>query len=344
MISQQTDLQMVDYRNILLKALKIEFKYFCVDCFRLNQIKGIFSKFGFTVNHESTVSTETRRELVDELYNSGDWQNEDTVQNFLKLLKYVLELDYVSPESKSLLLSFCEELGFVVEDNKITCLGSFSGEDLFTYQFPAGMPFGILKPDFSITAERGRQTLKYALQDGNGLLKGKVYPNFSFRMLQAFYGLDNSTNEAFKRALIDMNQTPKEKDFFIAYAKRFDMANKEVPVLIPQAWIQWHSQPKRNLRSIAGTHKDELYRVDFVAFWNSKRYVILVDDIGHYAVKMKSIWRADEESYSKRLKEDRKLSTENWQVFRVSNWELQDKEKIPDILEDLRKFIGFQEA
>jgi len=29
---------------------------------------------------------------------------------------------------------------------------------------------------------------------------------------------------------------------------------------------------------------------------------------------------------------------------RASNWELREKEKIPDILEDLRKFIGFQEA
>lgn len=343
MISQQTDLQMVDYRNVLLKALKVEFKYFCADHFRLNQIKGIFSKFGFTVNHESTVSTETRRELVDELYNSGDWQNEDTVQNFLKLLKYVLELDYVSPESKSLLSSFCEELGFVVEDNKITCIGSFSGEDLFTYQFPAGMPFGKRKPDFSITAEKGRQTLKYALQDGRELLKGKVYPNFSFRMLEAFYGLDNSTNRVLKKALIDMNQTECEKEFFIKYAQRFDMASKNVPVLVPQAWIQWHSQPKRNLRSV-GTYTDDIYRVDFVAFWNSKRYAILVDDISHYGVKEKSIWRADEESYSKRLKEDRKLSTENWQVFRVSNWELRDQEKIPGILEDLRKFIGFQEA
>ena len=72
--------------------------------------------------------------------------------------------------------------------------------------------------------------------------------------------------------------------------------------------------------------------------------MILVDDISHYAVKPQSIWLAHEESYSKRLKEDRKLSRENWQVFRVSNWELRDQEKIPGILEDLRKFIGFQES
>jgi hypothetical protein len=71
MISQQTDLQMVENPNVLLKALKIQFKYFCVDNFSLPKIKSIFSSFGFTVNQESTVSTETRRGLVDELYNSG---------------------------------------------------------------------------------------------------------------------------------------------------------------------------------------------------------------------------------------------------------------------------------
>jgi len=344
MISQKKDLQMVDNPNVLLKALKIQFKYFCVDYLSLNQIKGIFSSFGFTVNHESTVSTGTRRGLVDELYDSVDWSNVDTVQNFFKLLEYVIQLHDLSDELKSLISSFCEELGFVVEDNKITYIGSFFGEDLFAYQFPAGMPFGILKPDFSITAERERQTLKYELQDGLGLLKEKVYSNFSFRMLEAFYGLDNSTNLVLKNALVEMNQTEYEKTFFLEYARRFGMANKDVPVLIPQAWIQWHSQPKRNLRSIGGTHGDELYRVDFVAFWNSKRYVILVDDISHYAVKQQSIWRADEQSYSKRLKEDRKLRRENWQVFRVSNWELRDEEKIPGILEDLRKFIGFQES
>jgi hypothetical protein len=344
MISQKKDLQMVDNPNVLLKALKIQFKYFCVDYLSLNQIKGIFSSFGFTVNHESTVSTGTRRGLVDELYDSVDWSNVDTVQNFFKLLEYVLQLHDLSDELKSLISFFCEELGFVVEDNKITYIGSFFGEDLFAYQFPAGMPFGILKPDFSITAEKERQTLKYELQDGLGLLKEKVYPNFSFRMLEAFYDLDHSTNLVLKNALVEMNQTEYEKTFFLEYARIFGMANKDVPVLIPQAWIQWHSQPKRNLRSIGGTHGDELYRVDFVAFWNSKRYVILVDDISHYAVKQQSIWRADEQSYSKRLKEDRKLSTENWQVFRVSNWELRDKEKIPGILEDLRKFIGFQES
>lgn len=79
-----------------------------------------------------------------------------------------------------------------------------------------------------------------------------------------------------------------------------------------------------------------------MAFWNNKRYVILVDDISHYAVKNdESSWDASEENYSKRLKEDRKLRKEGWQVFRVSNWELRDDSRVEEILQDLREFIGF---
>ncbi len=75
----------------------------------------------------------------------------------------MLKLHYLSDELNSIISSFCEERGFVVEDNQITYIGSVFGEYLIAYQIPEGMPFGILKPDFSITAERERQTLKYEL-------------------------------------------------------------------------------------------------------------------------------------------------------------------------------------
>ncbi|MBE9031903.1 hypothetical protein IQ266_19390 [filamentous cyanobacterium LEGE 11480] len=90
-----------------------------------------------------------------------------------------------------------------------------------------------------------------------------------------------------------------------------------------------------------------MYRVDFAAFWKDKRYVVLVDDISHYADIVTrddklSRWDASEEKYSKRLKEDRKLRKENWHVFRVSNWELkQDEEIVQAILQDLRDFLDF---
>jgi hypothetical protein len=115
-----------------------------------------------------------------------------------------------------------------------------------------------------------------------------------------------------------------------------------VPALVPQAWTQWHSSPKRDLREIDSRHSDELYRIDFVAFWDNKRYAILVDDIGHYAHKYGERWMANEESYSKRLKEDRKLRKEQWQVFRVSNWEIRSGSGVPEILNDLQEFIGFE--
>jgi hypothetical protein len=81
--------------------------------------------------------------------------------------------------------------------------------------------------------------------------------------------------------------------------------------------------------------------VDFIAFWEYKRFAILIDDIGHYGIKNSNgVFIADEEQYSKRLKEDRKLRKDKWEVFRISNWEIR-KELLDEILDDLREFIGF---
>jgi hypothetical protein len=87
--------------------------------------------------------------------------------------------------------------------------------------------------------------------------------------------------------------------------------------------------------------KNDLYRVDFVTFWNNKRYAILVDDISHYGKKGTQNWIADEEAYSNRLKEDRKLRKEKWEVFRVSNWKIRTPTLLPEILSDLKDFIDF---
>ena len=331
---------MSEITTALLNALKIQFREFCTNNFTLKQIKSLFSSAGFHLEDESS-SGETRFGLVEAFYRSTDWNDEKSIEKFLKTIEYTLQLHYLTDETKNYLRNLCRESGFEIEDNKIIYKDKISPSNLFNYQFPAGLPFGKEKPNFSITASKGGQDLKYELQEGLGLLEGTVYPNFSFKMLEALYGLTPSTNKTLKSALINMNQSESENKFFIEYAKRFDMANNDIPVLIPQAWIQWHSQSKKNLRSVSSTHADEIYRVDFVAFWNNKRYVILVDDISHYAIKNGSKWDADQESYSKRLKEDRKLRKEDWQVFRVSNWELRDDEKVQVVLEDLREFFKF---
>ncbi len=329
---------MLDPKTALLKFLKIQFREFCAKHLVLKQIKIIFKSAGFTEGYDFDG---TRRILVDALYESENLEDENKIKKLLKTLEYTLQLYHLSDQQKDELHTLCRESGLEVEDNRVIFKDLGFHKDSFTQQFPAGLPFGVPKPNFSITAIGGTQTLKYVIESGLGLLTGKIYPDFSFKMLEALYGLNESTNLALKKSLVNMNQSQYEKDFLIAYAQKFDIANRDIPVLIPQAWIQWHSQSKKNLRSISSSHADELYRVDFVAFWNNKRYVILVDDISHYAVKKYSKWDADEESYAKRLKEDRKLRKENWQVFRVSNWELRDDDQTQGILEDLREFIGF---
>ncbi|NQZ62132.1 MAG: hypothetical protein HRT59_08345 [Crocosphaera sp.] len=324
-----------------LNLIKVEFREFCVDNFVLRQIDDIFVNAGFTLPEENFLSDGTRRGLVEAYYNHANWEIQETVQNFLKVIEYTLQLFKLEEDSKNYLRNLCIKNGFKIKDGKIIREDLIVRENLFDEQFPAGLPFGVPKPDFSITAKNGSQQLNFELQSGLGLLKGEVYPNFSWNSLQSLYHLTNSTDETLRTSLVEMNQTKYEKQFFRQYANILNMKYNNIPVLIPQAWIQWHSKSRKNLRSISSSHSHDIYRVDFVAFWNNKRFVILVDDISHYAIKKHSNWYADEESYAKRLKEDRKLRKENWHVFRVSNWELKDDEKIKNILKDLREFVDF---
>jgi len=208
-------------------------------------------------------------------------------------------------------------------------------------QFPAGLPFGVPKPDFAITSDGGGQSLKFELKSGIGIIWKNVYPDYDFASFQRAYGISSETNSALKKALVAMNQTECEKTFFIAYAKNFDMASSKVPLLIPQAWIRWHSLSKSNLIIRNSSQAKDVWRLDFVAFWRNQRFAILIDDIGHYALKRDNLWIADEASYSRRLDEDRKLLIEGWHVYRVSNWEIKDENKLTEVLLNLQKVIGF---
>lgn len=230
-----------------------------------------------------------------------------------------------------------------------------NGQDLFKFQFPIGLPFGYNKdnpkPHMNVNPNSESQIVEFQLQTGMSILKEDIYPNFTFNDLCKKVNLSSlGLNEIkdWAKALVYMSQTDYEKIFLIKYAKTFEVRKKAVPILIPQAWIRWNSMSKSDLRQIGSTYADELYRIDFVAFWSNKRYAITLDDISHYGKKItegeKITWLANEEEYSKRLKEDRTLKAAGWEVFRISNWELKQIDNntiINEIFSDLREFIGF---
>lgn len=331
--------------NEMSPVLKTDFREFCSNNLVLRQIDDLFELAGIKqgeLDSNRNISGQ-RRQRVEEFYSNLDFSKESDIAKFLQVIEFVLLQTYISEDNKIELRNICTNHGLEVVGNKIIKISNVqeSKEDLFKMQFPVGLPFGLSKPNFSIKAEKGGQSVKFELNSGNGIIWDNVYPDFSFNSFQVACGIQPSTNLALKKSLLSMNQTDNEKVFFQTYAKHFNMADSHVPMLVPQAWIQWHSKVKRNLRSFDSSHADELYRVDFVAFWNNQRYAILIDDISHYAKKEDKYWLANEEAYSKRLKEDRKLQTENWRVFRVSNWELRDPNKHKEILLDLQIFIGF---
>ncbi len=218
---------------------------------------------------------------------------------------------------------------------------SQSSNDLFKQQFPAGLPFGIKKPRFAVVPEKGSQKVNFEDELTTGIIRENVYPKLSYQSLIECLKKTPIASSNLKETLIKMSQTDSEKQFFRFYTDNYNMWTREIPVLIPQAWIQWHSDTKNELRNRNFSYADNLYRVDFVAFWNNKRFAILIDDISHYAKRNYSYWNADEEKYSMRLKEDRKLRKEGWEVFRISNWEIRNEQFMREILADFLEYIDF---
>ncbi len=153
-------------------------------------------------------------------------------------------------------------------------------------------------------------------------------------------------------ALIDPH-APGERAFWDAYFAMLSSAQMGytenrwdapdwIPALIPQVWDQWHSETVQDLRKWGSPYASQPQRIDFAVFWNCKRQAVLIDGIQHYAVKRGGRWDASEEEYSKRLAEDRFFRANDWEVFRVSNWELREPSRIARIMEEFEKHTGFQ--
>lgn len=330
--------------DYITPELRLEFREFCVDLY-LRQIDDIFRMAHIAIGSippDRNVNGD-RRTRVEEYYSTIDWSNRDDTEKFLVAIGLTLSQSYLPDERKTYIKQLCEKSGLRIEGHKVLLCdeAATTEKNLFRKQFPAGLPFGKIKPAFSIKATNGAQSLSFEKQSGIDILEGDIYPNLTFTLFQHTRGIDRSTNLELKHSLLAMNQTDCEVRFFRRYANLFNMATSEVPMLVPQAWIQWHSSTKRNLREAKSSHADELYRVDFVAFWGNQRYAILVDDISHFAKKVHEKWEANEEAYAKRLKEDRKLQANGWNVFRASNWEIRDESRLDEILLDLRVFVGF---
>lgn len=319
---------MLDNKAIL-EALKTNLADWCKSYLSMATIIEIFPKHDFKIDE----SLRTKKDLIHSAYNSANWSQPTTIQNFITVIEHILQLHYISDAGKNELRNMCLKGGLAVNDWRIDTNG-----DLFKKQFPVGLPFGTKKPSFAITALQGSQSLEFEISSGMGMIRDGVYPKFTFLNFQSYLGITTDTNEALRKALSKMPQTQCEKDFLVGYAKRFKMTTEEVPLLIPQAWIQWHSSTKKERQKSASD--TDMHRVDFVAFWNNQRYIILIDDIGHYAEQQNTKWIANEKKYTQRLQEDRWLQNQGWHVFRVSNWEIKNN-KTEDVLQDLRLFIGF---
>ncbi|MBD2415791.1 hypothetical protein H6H01_34785 [Nostoc calcicola FACHB-3891] len=328
--------------NPILISLKIYLERFCCDCFTKRQIDIIFSGGGFT--RDESINFEYKRDLINQYYKSVDWESPVIISKLNQVIETILHSIDLSDDGKNNFRKTLSDIGFKFDGNRVISQPIIPNNSLFVSQFPVGLPFGKPKPEFAVQIDKGSQKLKFEWKNGIGIIDFNVYPDLTYQKLAQNFNLHlGTTDGSLRRALKDMNQTEYETKFFLDYANKFKMANQNIPVLIPQAWIQWHSQSKKYLNSTSSLNINDIYRVDFVAFWKNKRFAIFIDDISHYATRKhnQETWLASEDEYSKNIQQDRKLIKEGWFVIRFSNWEIKQKELIDKAMIDLQEIIVF---
>lgn len=244
-------LQKQEILEIGFNALKTEIVEFCSYLY-IRQIDNIFKQAGFS----EVDSDQTKRGTFYNYYNSVNWNECSTIAKFLKVVENLLLLQDISEESKQNIRNICDKCGFKVSNGHH--INNQFIPDLFVYQFPAGLPYGKNKPNFYIKAQNGKQKLSFELEGETRIVKKDVYPDFGYKKFSESNGFNPETDGIFRQSLANMNQSQCERAFFIAYARKLNMVDRNIPVLIPQAWIQWHSLTKKNLRSNSSLYPDDL--------------------------------------------------------------------------------------
>jgi hypothetical protein len=110
-----------------------------------------------------------------------------------KILEEYMEVD-ADDEGRAKMAEILARYDFAYQQGGVIVTLAETTGDLFEKQFPAGLPFGVPKPNFAITALDGQQSLKFELGSGIGIIWRDVYPSFDFRMFEESCGITSSTN------------------------------------------------------------------------------------------------------------------------------------------------------
>ncbi|MBD2653890.1 hypothetical protein H6G45_10395 [Synechocystis sp. FACHB-383] len=200
-------------------GLRIEFREICCTKLVLRQINDVFQGAGIQpsqIRRNSNINGE-RRSRIEEYYASIDWSNVVDVEKFLKVIELALSLSYFDENGKENIQNICTKEGLIVDEYRVKLLKPDNQDkkyNLFKRQFPAGLPFGKDKPHVRIFSDDGFQKIEYEMNNKTMIIQSKheIYPNFSYKNLQAIYNLDAHTDESLRRFLLEI-QTEKEAIF-----------------------------------------------------------------------------------------------------------------------------------
>ena len=143
----------------------------------------------------------------------------------------------------------------------------------------------------------------------------------------------------FIEKMIELTGSLFERKFFQDYVNlcginECPLVFRDCPALIPQFWVNWLHYNFRD-KNRAKRARKEPFRVDFVLKDKQLGHnliIIEIDGSTHYCT---NTGIASMEVYTEHLRKDRWLRHEGWQVYRVSNKEIDEYDNIQTFLREI---------
>ncbi|EAZ92688.1 DUF559 domain-containing protein [Crocosphaera chwakensis] len=334
--------------NPYLENFKIEFREFCV-FYYIKQIDEWFTEAGFKKLDPQCI---TRRDQVDGYYNKIDWNKQDDIEKFLKVIEYVLRTSSynVSNETKDYLRALCNKCGLEVDSNGYTIYltNKSSHTDVKNIIFASNY----LKPEiiFSDSLNNDIEMIKnqeYCLVydqpiHSHGLLWIELIEWWKKDQKIISWSNSEAGDHLYKRLKESFKDNEAEIRLFDTYyTKVCTRLGNNSPALLPQVYLHYDPYTIKELKRMNKKQRLKRQRMDFLLLLpKSKRIVIEIDGKQHYSDD-KGL--ADTKRYSEMIMEDRRLKFLGYEVYRFGGYEIMQNNYENIILDFFQKMLDFYE-
>lgn len=336
--------------NISLDLFKGEFREFCCSKYRyyIDQIDSWFTEAGFD-KYEPRAST--RLEQLNGYYSKIDWENQNDIQKFLKVIESILLYNSynVKEEHKQTLREICEKSGLEVDSNGYTIhlTKKLGHQNIKNIIFASNS----LKPEiiFSDSLSNDIEITKYKEScliydkpiQSHGLLWIELIDWWKEYKKIISWSNSEAAAPLYKRLKESLQNNGVESRFFDTYYKNEQLCRRwgeNSPALLPQVYLHYDPYNIKELKRYNNGRRLIRQRMDFLLLLpKSKRIVIEIDGKQHYAEGE----YAKPQLYAEMVAEDRKLKLLGYEVYRFGASEIMQENYESIVVDFFQKLFDF---